>query len=105
MVRTNVGAGSETIGATVSSVLEAVASRPNVQARVNEEIDLARKEKRLSDPPKLEELENALPYLQAVMQESARLRPVVGMTLLRVVPDGGVTIGGHYLPAGVCNKP
>lgn len=100
-IMTNHGAGGETLGVTVSSLLEFVASRPKVQAKIHEEIDLARKEGRLSEPPKLGELERELPFLQACLQESARLHPVVGVSLLRVVPEGGLEAEGHFLPAGV----
>ncbi|PFH60897.1 hypothetical protein XA68_10142 [Ophiocordyceps unilateralis] len=41
----------------------------------------------------------ALPYLEAVVRESLRLHPSVGMLLERRVPDGGLTLpDGRFVP-------
>jgi cytochrome P450 len=42
-----------------------------------------------------------LPYLKSVIQESLRLKSPAGFVLLRVVPEGGATICGYFLPEGV----
>lgn len=42
----------------------------------------------------------SLPYLDACVLEGARMHPPFALPLERVVPEGGVTILGHYLPAG-----
>ena len=54
---------------------------------------------RLSDPPKWEEVRN-LPYLDAVIKEAMRIFPVAQWGQDRVVPHGGATIDGKYLPQG-----
>ncbi|OAL44002.1 cytochrome P450 [Pyrenochaeta sp. DS3sAY3a] len=41
-----------------------------------------------------------LPYLDAVVKEALRIHPPVGMMLERVVPEGGITIYGHYFRGG-----
>lgn len=41
-----------------------------------------------------------LPYLKAVIQESLRVFPGIGMPLERVVPSGGLDVCGYFLPAG-----
>ncbi|GLA44092.1 hypothetical protein AnigIFM63309_002353 [Aspergillus niger] len=41
-----------------------------------------------------------LPYLDACIQEAARLHPPFALPLERIVPRGGVTVLGHYLPEG-----
>ncbi|KAJ2335600.1 hypothetical protein GGI00_001278 [Coemansia sp. RSA 2681] len=41
-----------------------------------------------------------LPYIDACLYESMRIRAGTGFPLPRVVPEGGVTIQGHFLPAG-----
>jgi cytochrome P450 len=39
-------------------------------------------------------------YLQACIKEALRLHPAVGMPLERVVPEGGVVLGGHWFRSG-----
>ena len=54
----------------------------------------------LSRPfPKFVEV-NALPYLDACVWEGIRMHPPFALALERIVPEDGITIQGHYLPAG-----
>lgn len=41
-----------------------------------------------------------LPYLSAVIKEALRCHPAVGLVLETIVPPGGVTVAGEFLPAG-----
>ncbi|KAJ1664656.1 hypothetical protein IW140_005815 [Coemansia sp. RSA 1813] len=41
-----------------------------------------------------------LPFVDACIYESMRIRAVSGVFLPRIVPEGGATFQGHYLPAG-----
>lgn len=43
-----------------------------------------------------------LKYLKAVAQEAMRVYPPLPFALPRVVPEGGATVDGHFLPGGVC---
>lgn len=43
-----------------------------------------------------------LRYLKAVAQEAMRMYPPLPFALPRVVPEGGATVDGHFLPGGVC---
>ena len=59
----------------------------------------------LSPLPQYRETKN-LPYLHAVVKEALRLHAPVGVVLERLVPKGGVTLCGHFLPEGTivgCN--
>ncbi|KAK0104472.1 hypothetical protein ONS95_004761 [Cadophora gregata] len=99
MCMTNYGAGVETIGLTVSAFINNVIAY-GCQERIHQELDLARRAGKLSNPPKLREMKEHLPYLSACLSESQRLHPGVGMPLLRTVPAGGCELEGHFLPAG-----
>lgn len=44
---------------------------------------------------------NTLPYLNASIEEALRLFPPVPLGLMRIIPEGGDVIDGHYLGAGV----
>lgn len=47
-----------------------------------------------------------LPFTQASVKEAQRLHPVIGMSLPRRVPAGGMVAHGHTIPAGItvgCN--
>lgn len=48
-------------------------------------------------------LEN-LPFLHAVIEESFRMYPPVPIGLPRLVPDGGATLSGHFVPARVSQR-
>lgn len=96
---TNFGAGIETTAITVSAFMNNVVSHPGCQERIHQELDAAKKAGNLSDPPKLRQMKDHLPYLTACLSESMRLHPVVGMPLVRSVPEGQV-LEGHFLPAG-----
>ncbi|KAJ2558990.1 hypothetical protein EV175_000547 [Coemansia sp. RSA 1933] len=41
-----------------------------------------------------------LPYIDACIYESMRIRAVSGAFMPRIVPEGGASFQGHYLPAG-----
>lgn len=42
----------------------------------------------------------ALPYLDACIKEILRIHPATAFNLERIVPAGGRTILGHFIPAG-----
>lgn len=46
----------------------------------------------------------ALPYLIAVIEETLRVYPPVVTQVPRVVPKGGATVEGHFLPEDVCTS-
>ncbi len=101
MCLTNYGAGVETIAVTVGSLINNVVTHPGCQERVHQELDAAINNGELSNPPKLREMKDNLPYLSACLYESQRLHSVIGMPLQRVVPEGGCELEGKYLPGGV----
>ncbi|ORX73029.1 cytochrome P450 [Linderina pennispora] len=46
------------------------------------------------------EVKKSLPFVEACIYEALRLCPVLGGTVPRVSPPGGITLQGHFIPAG-----
>lgn len=42
-----------------------------------------------------------LPYLNAVIEETLRVYPAVATHVARLVPKGGATVAGHFIPEDV----
>lgn len=95
----NIIAGSDTNASALTAILYCLLKHPRCFAKLREEISSSRHVGELSSPPTFKQTQS-LPYLQAVVQESMRLFPAVGLPLQRVVPPGGVQISGHFISAG-----
>jgi cytochrome P450 len=105
MLVSSIGAGSDTTGMTLTATFFFMMKQPAILSKLTDEVDTAVKEGKLSHPPRWIEV-SKLPYLDAVLKESMRLHPVISSGLDRVVPPGGRTIAGTFLPAGTivaCN--
>ncbi|KAK0736747.1 cytochrome P450 [Apiosordaria backusii] len=72
---------------------------PHAYARFKKEIKEAVQQGKVSSPITNEESQK-LPYTQAVMWEGFRIGSAVTFGHYKVVPGGGDTIHGHYLPEG-----
>jgi cytochrome P450 len=69
---------------------------PHTLKKLHEELEAAN----LSRPfPRYSEVRD-LPYLDACVQEASRIHPPFALPFERVVPKGGLTVLGHYLPEG-----
>ncbi|KAH9884993.1 cytochrome P450 [Xylariomycetidae sp. FL2044] len=89
----NIFAGSDTTGSTLSCIMYLLLKHPQVLDRLRKEVD--------SRPGALTFTRTQdMPYLQAVIKESMRLFPVIGLPLERVVPSGGASIAGTSFPSG-----
>lgn len=92
----NVTAGSDSVGTTMRTIMFNLLSNSHTMSRLYDELRSAN----LSSPyPKFSEV-NALPYLDACMWEGVRMHPPFALPFERVVPEGGITIQGHFIPAG-----
>lgn len=87
-----IAAGSGTTAVTLTYLVWAVLSRPDLQKRLEDEVGALEE---LSDV-QLEEL----PLLNAIIDESLRVYGAAPGSLPRVVPEGGATLSGYYVPAG-----
>ncbi|KAJ3476719.1 hypothetical protein NLI96_g10969 [Meripilus lineatus] len=90
-------AGSDTGGNVLSSGLIRILDNPRVHQRLKQELQEAWPS--LENKPRYEDLEK-LPYLRAVVKESLRMNHAVVNPMTRVVPKGGASIGGHFVPEG-----
>ena len=86
-------AGSGTTAVTIVYLIWAVLSHPRVQQYLEEEVGT------LDDGFADKNLE-ALPYLNAVIEESLRLYGSAPGSLPRTVPKDGLHVKGYYIPAG-----
>jgi cytochrome P450 len=99
MAITNFGAGHETMCSALTCIMAMIGSHPDVQARIADEIVQTVHPMRFENAVRLQ-------YTQASIKEAQRLYPVIGMSLPRKVPAGGLDVHGRYFPAGTtvgCN--
>jgi cytochrome P450 len=96
----NVIAGSDSTAVVMRTVAYNLLAHPDCLRRVYNELLEAEEKGNLSRPyPTWNEV-NALPYLDACVNEAIRLHPPFCLPLERVVPAGGVTICGRYFEEG-----
>ncbi|KFX98731.1 hypothetical protein V490_02139 [Pseudogymnoascus sp. VKM F-3557] len=91
-----ISAGTDTTATTLTGWTYYMCTHPQVYARVVSEIRSAFAD---SEDIKWEKVRN-LRYLEATIHEALRLFPPSGASQQRIVPRGGATVEGMYLPAG-----
>ncbi|KAK7740470.1 Apoptosis-inducing factor 1 [Cytospora paraplurivora] len=99
MAITNFGAGHETMTSTLISTFSMLGSHAPAQQRIADEV------LQCPDPSSFDNAAR-LQFTQASIKEAQRLYPVIGMSLPRKVPEGGMRTDGLYLPPGTtvgCN--
>jgi cytochrome P450 len=107
-------AGSDSTAISLSAVFYFLLINPRVYQKLLREIDTADAAGSLAsskEPTGAGDVvpftaANKLPYLDAVINESFRMHPAVGLLLERVTPPGGASICGEYVPGGTvvgCN--
>jgi cytochrome P450 len=90
-------AGSETTATALACVAYYLQRTPEVLKKLKSEIRLTFK-----DYDRITAASTAsMEYLNAVLLEGMRIYPPLPFALPRVVPEGGDTVDGHFLPAGV----
>lgn len=92
----NVIAGSDSVGSLMRTTLYNLLVYPHTLDKLFNELRGAK----VSRPyPTWTEIRN-LPYLDACVLEGIRMHPPFALPFERVVPKGGITIAGQYLPEG-----
>ncbi|KAF2422112.1 cytochrome P450 [Tothia fuscella] len=95
LVSLTIGAGFDTTAFTSTAILYLLLKNPRVLVKLRHELENGG----LSDPPAFRETDK-LEYWGAVIKEALRMYPILNLVLERVVPDGGMEIGGIWLPGG-----
>ncbi|OLN96772.1 Pisatin demethylase 7 [Colletotrichum chlorophyti] len=93
-------AGSDTIAVVIRHTMLHILSSPRVYQKLKDEIRSAIREGKVGDDIIKNAESKNMPYLQAVISEGLRIRPVVPGLLFKEVPAGGDTINGQYIPGG-----
>ncbi|KID99278.1 Cytochrome P450, partial [Metarhizium majus ARSEF 297] len=92
----NVIAGSDSVGTVMQTVMYNLLKSPHTLKKLVRELE----EAGVSRPyPKWNQV-STLPYLDACVLEALRVHPPFALPFERVVPEGGITMLGHFLPAG-----
>ncbi|KAI0025220.1 cytochrome P450 [Xylariomycetidae sp. FL0641] len=95
-------AGSDTTAMVIRITLLHLLATPTAYARLRAEVAAAVREGRASRPITDKEARQ-LPYLQAVIYEGLRIRPVTAAIFPKTVPEGpgaATVVAGHPLPPG-----
>jgi cytochrome P450 len=91
-----ISAGTDTTATTLTGWTYFVCTHPDVYSRLVREI---RGAFAVEEDIKWEKVKK-LPYLEATIDEALRLFPPSAASQQRIVPPGGATIDGYYVPAG-----
>lgn len=97
---TNVFAGSWTTLMALRAMIYYLWQNPKTMAKLIKEIDEADRQGSLSNPVSYKQSKDYIPYIEAVIKESMRIHPGIGLLLERHVPEGGAEICGQYIPGG-----
>ncbi|KAL7625826.1 hypothetical protein AAE478_005049 [Parahypoxylon ruwenzoriense] len=94
-------AGSDSTASTMQSFFWHVLSARRVYPKLVAEIEGAVRDGVIPDQGNVQWIEaQNLPYFQACLKESMRMRPAVGVNITRYVPPEGVEIEGRHIPGG-----
>lgn len=92
-------AGSETTATALSCITYYLLRTPHIMQTLQEEIRGAFESYDQINAAST----TRLAYLNAVVLEGLRIFPPLPFALPRVVPPGGDTVDGHFVPEGVCH--
>ncbi|KXN68519.1 cytochrome P450, partial [Conidiobolus coronatus NRRL 28638] len=92
--------GVDTTASTISMCIYHLLKYPNVYFNVLEELDRVKPVDEVTGKIRsFSWLKENIPYLGAVIYETIRLYPAFAFGVPRLVPEGGATAAGYYLPS------
>ncbi|KAJ6110808.1 Cytochrome P450 [Penicillium sp. IBT 16267x] len=100
MTFTTILGGSDTTGFNLQWIIYYLLKHPACLSRLQQEIDQAVLEGKISYPPTLQDL-STLQYLEVVIKEGLRYALLLQLSMDRVVPKGGMDICGYHIPEGI----
>ena len=101
---TNIFAGSETTSIALCSIIYHSLKSTHIWKRLREELNEAILNGSVTHPITLDQAQN-LRYFQCVIKEALRVHPSIGLPMWRLIPQGGLEIGGTCFPESVSGKP
>jgi cytochrome P450 len=98
----NMIAGSDTTAISLRAIFYNLARNPDKLEKLRIELDNVKVQEGVVGKPELLSWKDLhdLPYLSAVINESLRTHPAVGLPLERITPASGLQIGDTLIPAG-----
>ena len=99
LCETNILPGADTTATAMCAAILFLSRHPNCTEKLRKELQ-ARRTAENEGKGDCSEL-GSLPYLRAVVKETMRLHPPIGLQNPRVVPEGGTMICGHQFAGGV----
>ncbi|KAK7222829.1 hypothetical protein V2G26_010832 [Clonostachys chloroleuca] len=103
LTQANINAGSDTTAISLRTIFYHVLKVPGCYEKLMGELVAAEANNQFADlETRLVSWNEAqkLPYLDAVIKESLRIFPAVGLSMERVVPPKGAVIAGNFVPGG-----
>ncbi|KAL8872964.1 MAG: hypothetical protein Q9174_001498 [Haloplaca sp. 1 TL-2023] len=98
----NIVAGADTSSAGLNAAIYLLWRNPRVLNKLRAELDAWAESRGQRPAENIISITEAqeLAYLQAVLKETLRVFPGLGINLVRTVPEGGMMILNHFFPAG-----
>ena len=96
----NLLAGGESTGISLSAAIYFLCQSPQSLEKLRQEIKCMKTKSLDTSFITLKDASDCQ-YLQAVIKETVRMFPAVGVSMTRVVPEGGLTLAGRFFPENV----
>lgn len=99
MIMSTIAAGADTTAVTMTSVFYFLLKNPHAMNTLLLEIQEALRNGSITNPPMWAQV-NKLQYLDVVIKEAMRCYPIASFGIDRIVPKGGATLAGTFIPEG-----